>query len=167
MNGLAVKTDLPSAPDARHPTGISYELEKARQRFWGKVAIRNSDECWIWQGAKNPNGYGSFRFLGLSGYAHRIAFAYEHGYISRQHLHHLCDRRDCVNPRHLEEVSGSIHRHRHPHPWAYRTHCFRGHPFDLFNTRFASYQDNGNAEPANGLDDPLSSWRGGCQALSR
>ncbi len=30
------------------------------QRFWAKVDLSEATECWLWIGAKGPNGYGRF-----------------------------------------------------------------------------------------------------------
>jgi hypothetical protein len=62
--------------------------------------------CWIWQLAKNRQGYGLTR----EGYAHKRA----HRVVYEQHigpippgldLDHLCRQTDCVNPAHMEPVT--------------------------------------------------------------
>lgn len=55
-------------------------------------------DCWVWNGTKNPNGYGvlhTFR-------AHRISYEIANGGIPDDLLiRHQCHVRACVNPAHL------------------------------------------------------------------
>lgn len=69
-------------------------------RFRSKVKIRG--KCWIWAGAKNSDGYGSFKLNGRAEKSHRIAYILKHGSIPNgMHVLHRCDTPACCNPDHL------------------------------------------------------------------
>ena len=109
------------------------------QRFWAKVD--KSDNCWTWTAA--PAGYkgwyGHFYDGARNVYAHRWAWESVNGPIpDGLTIDHLCRNTKCVNPAHLEPVTGPENTRRAN---AYRTHCKWGHPFDEANTYIGK---NGN-----------------------
>jgi hypothetical protein len=63
--------------------------------------------CWLWHGPQNGCGYGQV-YLGQHkyAYAHRFFFERYRGPVGEKTLDHLCRVRNCVNPAHLEPVSG-------------------------------------------------------------
>jgi hypothetical protein len=86
------------------------------RRFWAKVDKNGPlpDEspdlgpCWVWTGYIDKNtGYGQFGSKGNgSNLPHRIAYEYLREPIPKgKHLDHLCRRRACCRPSHLEPVT--------------------------------------------------------------
>lgn len=58
--------------------------------------------CWLWLGAADNNGYGTFRGGRNKRKAHRLAYAAFVGPIPEgMHVCHHCDTPACVNPEHL------------------------------------------------------------------
>ncbi len=69
--------------------------------------------CWIWHGAKQPNGYGVVNREGRTHRAHRWIYErFRQPVPSGMDLDHLCRQRDCVNPLHLEPVSRGVNLRR-------------------------------------------------------
>jgi len=70
----------------------------------------DAEACWLWPGRPRPDGYGvtSDPILGSTGYAHRIVYRWLVGPIPHEmQLDHLCRVKLCVNPAHLEVVTGA------------------------------------------------------------
>jgi hypothetical protein len=78
------------------------------ERFWEKVAVGASEDCWLWQGATTPAGYGKIGAGGKRG--RTLAAAHVSVELSGRRIplgtevDHLCFNVACVNPRHLEVV---------------------------------------------------------------
>lgn len=91
---------------------------------------REESGCWRWTGDLNANGYGRFwkdrRFM----LAHRYVYAMFKGIPARSlTIDHLCNRRNCVNPEHLEETTQEENWRRSPNVTANRKVCRKGHPY--------------------------------------
>lgn len=91
------------------------------------------DGCWRWTGRLDPDGYGTW----ASKKAHRRIYALLVAPVAAAlTLDHLCRRRDCVRPDHLDPVSLAVNVGRgDSHVWRTRTvACPQGHPYDAANT---------------------------------
>lgn len=98
-------------------------------RFWSMVD--KTENCWLWQGALR-RGYGQYRLWGRSWGVHQIAYKLLRGEIPEtMTIDHLCRVKNCVNPEHMELVTGGENTRRAN---ATRTHCKRGHEFTPENT---------------------------------
>ena len=107
--------------------------------FWSKV--RKGNGCWLWLGARQPNGYGRFFGFGAGKYrlAHRFSYELARGRIHRgKQIDHLCRNRLCVNPIHLEAVSCRTNLVRGKTLAASnlkKNHCPQGHLYEGNNLR--------------------------------
>lgn len=82
-------------------------------RFWSKVAPAEADECWLWNGYRKPDGYGSFVLDSRPQQAHRVAWTLLRGDIpDGLHIDHLCLTPACVNPWHMELVTNAENARR-------------------------------------------------------
>lgn len=116
---------------------------KSQDRFEAKLVKGDPAECWPWLGARNSTRwYGRFAFGGRASQAHRVAYELYVGPIPPGlEIDHLCRNTICVNPNHLEAVTGSENRRRAQPGLQQRarcqrmTHCKRGHEFTPENTR--------------------------------
>ena len=77
------------------------------ERFILQVAPCPITGCWIWVGARNRKGYGSFRANGKQLGAHKYSYEVANGPVSDGMVldHFACNNRACVNPEHLRQVT--------------------------------------------------------------
>lgn len=107
-------------------------------RFWAKVAVGQPDECWLWSGRLEKDGYGRIRVGGGSAPripVHRLSAMIHFGPFDRRAMVlHSCDVRNCCNPRHLrigdhaENMQDRTDRARSSNQNRGKTHCAHGHP---------------------------------------
>jgi hypothetical protein len=82
-------------------TAPAYNKMPLEERFWDKVDVRGSEECWLWQGAKDGE-YGVLSDSGKKRRAHRVSYEIDTGGLNPDlHVCHHCDTPSCVNPNHL------------------------------------------------------------------
>ena len=124
------------------------------ERFLDKVSPEPNSGCWLWTGAATERNYGSFYADGRTWQAHRWHYEYLNGKIPPGlQIDHLCRVTCCVNPGHLEPVTGKENTRRGaaiPGNFGKRgrnkTHCPQGHPYSPGNTYFATQHGGRHAE---------------------
>ena len=74
--------------------------KKAINRF--NIKVNKTDDCHIWNAARQKQGYGMFSIFGKSIPAHRFAYLLHNGDIAENMVvHQTCENNGCVNPKHL------------------------------------------------------------------
>lgn len=87
-----------------------------------------------WTGVVNNKGYGVVRVGDTTTTAHRATWFVAYGPIPEgMQVDHLCRNRLCINPDHLELVTGAENYGRSPRVQV--THCPAGHPYAGDNLR--------------------------------
>lgn len=81
---------------------MSKKLSLAEQVETFRANIIKTPDCWLWDGGTCSDGYGNTKFGGRTLGTHRISYLLWNGDIPNGlHVLHSCDKRLCVNPRHL------------------------------------------------------------------
>ena len=73
-----------------------------KELFEDRYIPEPNSGCWLWLGAGDQDGYGSFNPRGERWRAHRYSWTVHNGPIPQGMLVcHVCDVTACVNPSHL------------------------------------------------------------------
>lgn len=92
---------------------VGHSSRWPRRTLWISEDRGYSTPCWIWQMAINADGYGMLTRRGRQRIAHRMVYEELRGAIpTGMQIDHLCRVRECVNPDHLEPVSGTENTRR-------------------------------------------------------
>lgn len=126
-----------------------YKVKKTtEQRFWEKVDKEGPipefapelGPCWIWKGAAQRYGYGSFAIPTGAERGWRRCLAHRWSYENLigpipddLPLDHLCRVPSCVRPDHLDPVPQRENQRRGM-KGELRTHCKNGHEYTDENT---------------------------------
>jgi|ERR1700722_3307661 len=108
-------------------------------RFWTKVLVDLPERCWVWTGAKDQKGYGNYTCeVGVVRKAHLFSWVLHYGPIpAGLQVDHECNNPSCVNPFHLQILTGPENNERSNSASAVnkrKTHCKYNHPFSDENT---------------------------------
>ncbi len=109
------------------------------------------DDCDLWEGTTNGDGYGMLHITYLDGkqirpFAHRLVWMQDNGHTDLMILH-SCDTPGCINIEHLragtpqDNMDDREKRGRHHN--TVKTHCSQGHEFTPENTYTSSIALNG------------------------
>lgn len=127
------------------------EVADLRRRFEERVdrapGHGPAGECHLWTGCKNSDGYGQIWDGRSAVKAHRVAYFLHTGKwpdtgMCVLHAPVICRTRCCVNPDHLRLGTHSANMRDRitdgTNPFAARTHCQNGHPYDESNTKISN-----------------------------
>jgi predicted GIY-YIG superfamily endonuclease len=100
------KTLLKHNPHTYHNDRRSNFDKVNVEKFWRHVHIGHTDECWLWQGALDSQGYGKYiaykNNMSYNLKPHRISYYIRYKEdISQFTIRHACSNKHCVNPAHL------------------------------------------------------------------
>lgn len=133
----------PAVKAAPRPQGGGKQPTDPVERVLRRITIDEATGCWLFDGS-GPSGYGQVEAQRTETgqrrtvLAHVLLWVIEHGPVpDGMELDHLCRRRRCCNPDHLEPVTSRVNTRRGVGLSAQRaamTHCVRGHEFNDVNS---------------------------------
>ena len=128
-------------------------MQIIRDYIAARIAVEDrayATPCWIWQGRHRRDGYGRADIAGRKFQAHRVSYeAHRSDIPAGLELDHLCCVSNCVNPEHLEPVTGAENLLRKTlrcghvvggkaSSPARRSHCTNGHEYADFTTAISA-----------------------------
>lgn len=91
---------------------LETEQDREKDKFLARV-IKTQKGCWDWNGSVHKLGYGLVYFRKDTILAHRASYRIFKGDIPKGlEIDHLCRNTLCVNPDHLEAVTGQENMRR-------------------------------------------------------
>lgn len=92
---------LPTPASIKHP---NYDKRTVKRLL---KHVKKIDDCWIWTQQLNWNGYAIIRYKNKKWRAHRLSYLLigKKSLTPGMVLDHLCRHRNCINPKHLEQVT--------------------------------------------------------------
>lgn len=90
----------------KKPLPLNPEQKKQKQlaKLWSKIDFTvSTNDCWLWTGKPDANGYGRVYFHEKKDYAHRVVYFLIYGRWPSRLVRHSCDVRLCCNWHHLIE----------------------------------------------------------------
>jgi hypothetical protein len=117
-----------------------HRSEEELAHFHSRYVRGEPDECWIWLGAPNLDGYGRIKQRGKPMLAHRLALVLELGRDlgPGKVPNHMCENPPCVNPDHLQESTpreNVLHGNGVASANLARTHCPQDHELSEANCK--------------------------------
>ena len=110
------------------------------KRILPRISLQGT--CWIWIGSLNRKGYGSIRIGGRNGASkpvHRVVYELYFGPMPKGLVSdHLCRKRPCCNPLHIEPVTARTNTLRGIGQGVLNSRkrfCPKGHEYTKQNTR--------------------------------
>lgn len=106
---------------------LNYLLSTLKQMDYSVIMLItmiNTEDCWLYAGYINKDGYGSFSYRPSKGKwtsttAHKALYEHHKEIVPKDMcLDHLCQVRRCINPDHLEIVTRAENNQRKKCP-----HC--------------------------------------------
>ena len=98
----------------------NYNQEILKDKLLSRTDTQHPSGCWIWNGPKNPKGYGQIGMRPGALLTHRISYHLFKGPIPEgMMICHSCDNPSCVNPNHLfagtakDNASDMVKKGRH------------------------------------------------------
>jgi hypothetical protein len=90
--------------------------ERGRESFMRRISVYGENDCWIWQGSVNRYGYPYFEIKNkIRILAHRFMYVITYKTnIEDVEIHHRCEIKRCLNPKHLEALTKMEHVRAHP-----------------------------------------------------